>query len=948
MMEPPFVGRRLELSAIQAAADEASRDGRPRAVVIVGEPGSGKSRLMAEARTRAPGLQILEATGYEAERSVPMAAVAGVLERLASLPSGGLLAALLQQGREPTIRSSNSGRATSGPLEILRLLEATSRALAGIPGVGLWVDDVQWLDDLSRASLHFLIRAAAGGRGRSLILVAAGRPGFDTGRLIEDLAPLVETTVLDLGPLARDDAKAMLHALSPELSADEAEEFVGDAAGSPFWIEAIARSRRGDIGLDRLVAVRLAALAPGDRELLATLAVAARPVTAGQLAVAARLPRRAVGAGIQRLINAGLAVQEGPALRVVHDIVRAALTDALPDTDRRQLHRAWAAAIEADAGIDVAELATALSHRRSAGLPSIELALRLARSPRRRLLGTEGVRSLGIVADESSAVDPDGTELAEAVATLASELNAHELALDRWTAVAERTSDPARIARARLACARECYRMGRGQAAHAWLDSLAGARAADQGIEIGSLVVDALVTILLDHRPQDGWRLGRRAVEAAGRAVAGAGGLEEAPPEIRSAAVDAYRAGVIVALQTGAPEAMLATAAEMADAARDHDEAAHIDALVSMSIAYRSLGRIRDAIGVARQAWRQATAKVLPAASIDAGTWLAMSLHDFGELDEAASVAAEVDELIRRAGDFVSFTRISARRLTEEIARTRGDWQEATRSMLAKASREPDGHARVSLHQSVLVWATRRGSDPVAEIIEQLDRGRSAAQEGRCERCRLEFELYAVEALVRLGRFAEAGEALRSWDAAQPQPTPQQALVRRWIEVLLTSADHPLAASDRLAELAEEADDAGRRIEAIWLRLDRARALQAAGSTKAAEAYRRAASDAAAIGATSLERIGEQGLRALGVRTWRRGPASAAEAPSRLSERELQIARLVAGGSSNPEIASQLFLSRKTVEHHVSNILAKLGLRNRAELAALMGERAEQMGGAPR
>jgi DNA-binding CsgD family transcriptional regulator len=53
--------------------------------------------------------------------------------------------------------------------------------------------------------------------------------------------------------------------------------------------------------------------------------------------------------------------------------------------------------------------------------------------------------------------------------------------------------------------------------------------------------------------------------------------------------------------------------------------------------------------------------------------------------------------------------------------------------------------------------------------------------------------------------------------------------------------------------------------------------------------------------------------------------------------REREVADLVALGATNPEIASRLFLSRKTVEHHVSNALAKLGLRSRAELAAQVG-----------
>lgn len=56
----------------------------------------------------------------------------------------------------------------------------------------------------------------------------------------------------------------------------------------------------------------------------------------------------------------------------------------------------------------------------------------------------------------------------------------------------------------------------------------------------------------------------------------------------------------------------------------------------------------------------------------------------------------------------------------------------------------------------------------------------------------------------------------------------------------------------------------------------------------------------------------------------------------KLSEREQQIATLVAAGNSNPEIANTLFLSRKTVERHVSNILARTGSRNRTELARLV------------
>ena len=83
--------------------------------------------------------------------------------------------------------------------------------------------------------------------------------------------------------------------------------------------------------------------------------------------------------------------------------------------------------------------------------------------------------------------------------------------------------------------------------------------------------------------------------------------------------------------------------------------------------------------------------------------------------------------------------------------------------------------------------------------------------------------------------------------------------------------------------------------------------------------------------------MAELALRRLGVRTWRRGQAREGENPlDKLSRREMQVATLIAAGSSNPEIASRLFLSRKTVERHVSNILAKTGARNRTQLASLV------------
>jgi DNA-binding NarL/FixJ family response regulator len=127
-------------------------------------------------------------------------------------------------------------------------------------------------------------------------------------------------------------------------------------------------------------------------------------------------------------------------------------------------------------------------------------------------------------------------------------------------------------------------------------------------------------------------------------------------------------------------------------------------------------------------------------------------------------------------------------------------------------------------------------------------------------------------------------------------------------------------------------------IESIWARTSMARVKAAEGDQAGAETILR---DAAAIaeetGATTERAHIDQLLRQLGIRTWRRGARRRASGDlSGLSEREREIASLIAAGASNPDIARTLFLSRKTVERHVSNILGKLEVKNRAQLAARM------------
>jgi DNA-binding NarL/FixJ family response regulator len=163
----------------------------------------------------------------------------------------------------------------------------------------------------------------------------------------------------------------------------------------------------------------------------------------------------------------------------------------------------------------------------------------------------------------------------------------------------------------------------------------------------------------------------------------------------------------------------------------------------------------------------------------------------------------------------------------------------------------------------------------------------------------------------------------------QARPQPRDRYLQRRVQALLTDP----TSGELLEAAAREAEGLGFSLDALWTRLDLGVALAESDRSRAKDVLAAVAQAAGESGARTVCELSEKRLRALGVRTWRRGAAGGA-----LTEREWAIARLIAAGASNPEIAQQLFLSRKTVERHVSNVLRKAGVRNRAELAARVAE----------
>jgi len=234
------------------------------------------------------------------------------------------------------------------------------------------------------------------------------------------------------------------------------------------------------------------------------------------------------------------------------------------------------------------------------------------------------------------------------------------------------------------------------------------------------------------------------------------------------------------------------------------------------------------------------------------------------------------------------------------------------------------------------LWLALVGGEELRhEVVAQVDAARACAEVAGCPRCATELRLVAADALARVGRRTEAAQSLEEWGRVA-HPRPRDELTRRRIHALLAERDGP----QLLESALHDTEELGFVLDALWIRIDLA-TLTDTDRARAKDVLTVAAESAGEIGARTVQQVAEKRLRALGVRTWRRGPGS-----EPLTDRERAVARLIAAGASNPEIAQQLFLSRKTVERHVSNLLKKVGVRNRAELAARVA--ALEIEGAPR
>lgn len=929
-MAAVFVGREDELDALLALA-HGVRETPVAAGFVQGDPGCGKSRLLAEVVARAGDDRCLQVTGYEAEQAVPLAAASGVLRSLTGVGEEGKRLEDLVFGRADE----------AGSLDPLRVFEATHRALRALGRRVLVVDDVQWVDALSLALMHYLVRAAVD-VGPPLVLVTASRPSADADRFATSVAAVLPTDALrriELGGLQLEEGVALAQALTPQLNVDEATELWRSASGSPFWLETLVRAGGAPPDPGRLLRERLGGLGSDATRLVGLLAVAARPLLVADLSRLQEWPSERAESAARELVAAGVALEGGGTLRLAHDLIRDAATQTLAGETSSRLHRQLADWFEAEAGTDLQLLLEALHHRLAAGQPTPSLARRIVLSPRRRLLGEPGLRQLEDAADEVGLNAPDALAFQQAVASLAAELSEHERALHRWTLVADALTDPLERATALLGAAQAALELGLEDEARRSLDRAQAIGGADETLAIELASHRADIALALGERIEaEASHFAREAAARARALAVGAGGIEQLDARSLRAYEFAMRVRADDAYNEVSHDENVAAAEDRVAAGRLLDEQTYLSACLTLAL-------VRWSVEGVRQVRDEASRRLLPGTAFDAGVHLTQKLLGQGRLFEAEEAAAQAQELAGRVPDVPRGRgRFSYYRCI--LALYCGNFDEGLRGLEREAAAEPLPFRRVNFDLERAHWCARvRGEALGDEALASLAAAERFVESTHSPVIAGITRLVAGEVLARIGHVDQAREALADWDANYTPSQPWEPLRRRAAGALVswhTGQLHPAVAELRQVQAGFEQEEMA--LEAVWTQIDLGRALLEVDRGSATATLRTAAATAAALGATTLQQLAEKELRAVGVRTWRRPQATptGADALLELSAREREVALLVANGASNPEIAEQLYLSRKTIEHHVSNALAKLGVRNRTELAARLAAHSTQ------
>jgi ATP/maltotriose-dependent transcriptional regulator MalT len=953
------VGRDAELAQLDQllARVQAGSGG---IVFVSGEPGIGKTHLLAELthRAEALGCLVLEGSAAEFEQELPFGPVIDALDAYIQSLGPRIVERLAADGLRdlaevfPSLRSLRSAaEAPPAATERFRSYHAARDLLARLgaqqPTV-LVLDDLHWADGRSLELVAHLMRRPPDG---PVVVAGSFRTGQVDAALLAAIRAASRTAQvhhLELGPLTPEQASELV----ATHDASSRERLYHQSGGNPFYLLEIARTRAGDHpfadsegtappAVAAAIARELTALSPAAQALAQAAAVVGDPFEL-DLAIAAVATSEPIDlSAVDELIARDLV---RPAtvprrFRFRHPLVRSAIYESSSASTRLVAHARCAAALAAQGAPATARAFHVEQSARPGDREAVALLVEAGTATLRGLPSTsarwfEGALRLL----PANAPLDDRIELVLAAAgalTTAGRLpEARSMLLDSLRVVPR----DARQERVRLttACASVEQRLGRHEDAHARLTTTlaelteAGSDARDSENAVplmAALAMDAFYR--MDYEAMHGW---------ASAAAADASALGD--PLASAAAAAAL---TLASSFTGAvDEAMAhrATAAAVVDGLSDDELSGNLEAMANLAGAELYLERFEETAAHGRRGITVARAHGqddvfgMFYACVGTATWV------LGRLAESAEVLDTAVEAARLSGNVqtVAWSLLN-RTLTAVMA---GDLE------LAVGAGEESVELAGELGESIIAancrvmlgWAVFESGDPAraAGLMVAGGGGEGLPRIGGAWRSTY------LEVLVRCWLATGQLDKARAAADSAHEVARQVGLPRSFAMAHRASAEVALYegrardAIEGATASVQAAESSTARIDAALSRivLGRALALDGDAVTAAAE-LERAAADLDSYGARRYRDEAERELRKLGHRIHRRTqPGTATVGVGALSGRELEVARLVVDRRTNPEIAADLFLSLKTVETHMRNIFRKLDVTSRVEVARVL------------
>jgi DNA-binding CsgD family transcriptional regulator len=898
-MTDEIIGREHELSAIQAFLDHPVEG--LTALVLEGDAGIGKSTLWQSGVTaaRERSFRVLGSSPAEAERTLPFVVLGDLFSdiepaELAALPGPrrrAFEAALVRSEQDDPV----------DPLALGVAIQALVAALAADRPLVLAIDDDQWMDPSSAATLRFALRRSL---RQPVVLFLSRRLGVAPATRLDQIVDQAGVGRLRVGALSAGAIQLLLRRrLGYGLSRPRLLRLHEASGGNPFYALELARAQSLDPELDAtaplavppslegLVAARLQALDSPTR--WASLLVAAN----GRLPTTLLRPLSIAPDAIDQAVAANVLERADGVIRFTHPLLASALYQGASSTERRVGHRLLATVFDdpVDRGRHLALGADAPDDALAA---AVETAVSTARE--------RGMA--GAVA-----------ELAEHALRLTPVESGDDR--DRRAAVAARAQWEAGDGARARAIAADLLRRAPSPAKRAEA-LLLGAYFEDWP---GNAFVRTLESALAQAK-------GAPALEAAIHA-----GLADGTAFARGRAWAEPHARVALRLAEGLDDealraSALATLASLRFEAGDPDSiemALEAHRLAAASGSARSVNVSSFTVGYIL-AWSALTDR--------AREWLEGRLEALGSRDERArsqllyllavtelwagrwTIAAEVDAASQEVKDEGDFYDPFVEAL---VALHRGQLDVARH--LAQAALSSAGALIWPVYVAILAICDAWSGNPAA-ALESFERAEHLADlRGWDEPIQRWWRVEHVEALLQLGRIEDAARLVEAWqDAARINRERVVALAGR-CRGLIAAARGDLTGAQQILE------EAMARHEAVGDPFGRARAALALGSVRRRARKKRAAREALDVALAGFESLGAASWAAATRREIAR--IGGRQQIAGLSPSEARVAELVTDGFTNREIASALFVGERTVASHLTHIYGKLGIRSRTELA---------------